>query len=227
MSLASTRTSTYDPEEYEARLKRKYAEEYRDAVRQKRSEQLKRAIEHSGLGLMLHNKTFDSYEATEDWQKIAKGSCEKYAANPDKWLLLSGPSGCGKTHLCTAVAGSMIRRQIPVWYMLYREEIDSLKAMDGVDPEARERRMRIYKTAHVLYIDDLFKASATKADIKAMFELIDYRYRMDKKTIISTELDIKQLTEIDSAIAGRIIEKSKKVLIKHENGRNYRLKIKE
>ena len=186
---------------------------------------MKKAMEYSGLDLLIKNKTFDSYEATEDWQKIAKGSCIKYASNPEKWLLVSGPTGSGKTHLCTAVVGEMIKKGIPVWYMLYREEIDKLKLMDGIEYEEREAKMRLYKTAQVLYIDDLYKGGASKADVKAMFELIDYRYRTDKKTIISTELTPQQLAEIDGAIAGRIIEKSKKVLIRNEVNRNYRMSM--
>lgn len=220
-------TTNFSPislSEYEERKKRKWQQEYESEIRQKKADQVKKAMEYSGLDMLIRDKTFDKYDAVEDWQKIAKASCMKYASNPDKWLLVSGPTGSGKTHLCTAVVGSMINKGIPVWYMLYREEIDKLKLMEGVDPEEREKKMRLYKTAQVLYIDDLFKGGASKADVKAIFELIDYRRRTNKITIISTEMTPQQIAEIDEAVAGRIVENTKKVLIKYEKDRNYRMK---
>ena len=149
--------------------------------------------------------------------------CQNYADNPQEWLLVSGPSGCGKTHLCTAVVGKMIEQEKPVWYMLYREEINKLKGI-GVEPEERDSLMRLYKTAGILYIDDLFKGGSSQADVRAMFELLDYRYREKKQTIISTELSSDELTAVDEAVAGRIMQDTKKILISAEAGRNYRLK---
>ena len=215
--------STYDA--WEEMRRQKFESELRAEINEKKHKRLETAIERCGLNLALKEKTFDSYVATEDWQKIAKASCQKYAENPERWLLVSGPSGCGKTHLCTAIVKSILDRGIPVWYMLYREEINRLKPIDGVEPDEREAKMWTFKTCQVLYIDDLFKGGASKADIKVMFELIDYRYRTNKTTIVSTELTMRQLVEVDAAIAGRIAEGAKKVLIKHEKDRNYRIEL--
>lgn len=214
----------YDPAEFEERMRRKYEEEYLNEVRKKKSDQLKATIEQSGLKHLIETKTFDTYVATDPWQKKAKKMCEDYVDDTQRWLLVSGPSGCGKTHLCTSVVGSLIKRGVPVWYMLYREDTDKLKYMSGSDTEMRNRKMNLYKTAQVLYIDDLFKGGATRADLNVIYELIDYRYRTHGRTIISTELDLKELIDMDLAIASRIIELSRKVPIKHGVDRNYRMK---
>lgn len=214
---------SFNLEAYEARRKRQFQEALQAEVAEKKAAQIKTALEKSGLINTIKTKTFDSYETQQDWQKMAKTICLQYAENPEGWLLVSGPSGCGKTHLCTAVVGRLTEHNLPVWYMLYREEVDKLKPMSGNDSEERIRMMNRYKSAGSLYIDDLFKGGASQADVKAIFELLDYRYRNNKRTIISTELSLEQLMDIDTAIGGRISELSKKVLIKNVAGRNYRL----
>lgn len=216
-----SQTNTY---EIEKRMQRQFEEDLREELMQKRKARVERAIKESGLDRMLKTKTFDSYIAKEDWQKIAKMSCMKYAENPNRWLLVCGQSGSGKTHLCTAIVSTLIAKEIPVWYMLYREEINRLKNMNGNDPEERERKMRLYKGAEVLYIDDLFKGSASKSDVATMFDLLDARRRTDKLTIISTEYNPDELKAIDEGVAGRITENTKKVMINWEEGRNYRMR---
>lgn len=216
--------TSYDAEAYEHRKQMEFRAELQAEIERKKAAQLKKALEESGLINTIKTKTFDSYIAKEPWQERMKRICEEYADNPDKWLFVSGPSGCGKTHLCTAVVGKLTQKKIPVWYMLYREEIERLKPVSWTDDEEREWLMARYKKAGSLYIDDLFKGGATKADIKVMFELIDYRYRENLRTIISTEFSLKELADIDTAIAGRISEMSKKALVKNDKSRNYRMK---
>lgn len=210
--------------EIEERMQRQFEEDLRAELMQKRKARVERAIKESGLDRMLKTKTFDSYIAKENWQKIAKMSCMKYAENPNRWLLVCGQSGSGKTHLCTAIVSTLIGKEIPVWYLLYREEINKLKNMSGNDPVERERKMNLYRNAEVLYIDDLFKGSASKSDVSTMFELLDARRREDKLTIISTEYNPDELKAIDEGVAGRITENTKKVMINWSEGRNYRMR---
>lgn len=217
--------SDEDRKNYEHRMEKKLEEELRKEVQAKKQAQIDRAMETSGLTGVIREKTFDSYETPESWQRWAKNCCLLYADNPEGWLLLSGPTGCGKTHLCSAVVGRLIGQGIPVWYMLYREEIQKLKPMDGSDPQERQRKMWLFKTADALYIDDLFKGGASESEIRIIFELLDYRYRTDKRTIISTELSLDKMQQIDAAIFGRIVEKSRKVLIRDGQDRNYRTRI--
>ena len=210
---------------YEERQRQKFYEEWKKDTERKQLEQIEKSLDESGLRESIRTKTFDSFIAEEPWQQKAKGICERYADNPNGWLFISGPSGCGKTHLCTAVVGRLIDQGIPVRYMLYRQEIGRLKPMSDNKVQAKEDLQKL-KTCRLLYIDDLFKGGTSGSEIRIMFDLLDFRYRGNLKTIISTELSSEQLTEIDEAIAGRILEKSRKVLINSVPGRNYRLKNK-
>lgn len=154
-------------------------------------------------------------------------------------IFITGNSG--KTHLCTAVAIQYIREGYDVRYMLWLDEVNKIKAVIKENQEYY-KAMKELKEAQVLYIDDLFKngkddngqvKAPTAADIKIAFEILNYRYnRADLITIISSERSLQELCDIDSALGGRIAERTKNgdycVVIKKDIKRNYRLKgIKE
>ena len=83
-----------------------------------------------------------------------------------------------------------------------------------------------YKTCDVLYIDDLFKGrEVSDADIKIAFDILNSRYIDNKKiTIISSELTLQELYEIDEACASRITERARGYIfnIGKERSKNFR-----
>ena len=210
-------------EEWERRQREKFQQEWAKDTANKKRKQVEDALIESGLQEAVKTKTFDSFVATEPWQKKAKHECMEYAADPKGWLLLSGQSGAGKTHLCTAIVGKLIEKDIPVWYMMYRDAIDVLKGLEG-SKEDREKLMNKYKKVRYLYIDDLFKGGISEADKRVMFALLNHRYTAHLSTIISTELSVEELVDIDEATGGRIIEEARMVIIQSDSGKNYRLK---
>lgn len=216
---------TISDEEWERRHLRKIQDALEREIREKQEARLQKAIERNGLVDVFQSRTFDTFQASEDWQTVAKTRCQKYASHPDGWLLMSGSSGCGKTHLCSAVVQVLMHEhRIPVKYMLYRDEIETMKSRESMETGGRLRTMETLKRTDTLYIDDLFKGGVSDADIRIVFEILDYRYRANKRTIVSTELSVDALKQVDEAIAGRILERSSaKVLIMDKPGRNYRL----
>ena len=81
--------------------------------------------------------------------------------------------------------------------------------------DAYKKAMNRLRNAPVLYIDDLFKGSVSEGDVNLAFSILNDRYNSTgKKTIISTELTIDEITEIDDAIAGRIRERSRGFFLK-------------
>ena len=190
-------------------------------------------MERSGLKNIIREKTFDAFTATEEWQKAIKAGAMVYADNPGGWLLFCGQSGSGKTHLCTAVCRQCLLAGDEVRYMPWRDKVVELKAM-SLDNERRSEIIDGYKTAQILYIDDLFKvgkaadgsSNPTGADISFAFEIINHRYINRLPTIISTEKTPQELVEIDEATGSRIIELagSNVYLIARDTKRNYRLR---
>jgi DNA replication protein DnaC len=193
-------------------------------------------MRRSGLEKVIKDLTFDKYEDTEPWQKHLKDLAMNYAQNPVGWFFLGGQPGCGKTHLCTAICRKLLHRGKPVVYMRWREEVSKLKAL-SMEGDERQKEIDRYKHTPVLYIDDLFKTGRgpdgkdprpTSADVSLAMEILGHRYGdPDLLTIISTELSIGEITDIDEALGSRIVEKAREnciASIKKDRKKNYRLR---
>ena len=215
----------------------------RDAYGPCKCEEVRRSLirmKASGLKNIIKDCTFEKFIATEPWQKAIKQAAMEYAKNPQGWFALLGQSGAGKTHLCTAICREFLLSGKRVTYMLWRDDIVKIKeAAQGTafDDEGIELHKLLdkFKTADILYIDDLFKTGKDSktgmmqkpsvADINYAFEIINYRYNNPSLlTIISSELSEDELLDIDEAIGGRIYEKSKAFTIGKSRDRNYRMK---
>lgn len=172
-----------------------------------------RQIRESGLEPMLKTKTFASYQAKEGWQKKLLQLVQDYArCSGGEWLVLAGSPGAGKTHLCTAVCGAALEQGEDVRYMLWLDESQKLKAVKN--DSAYEERIRPWKQASILYIDDLFKTrkgeAVGDADIRLAFELVNSRYVDPKKrTVISMERTLEEIVDLDEGLGGRLRERSK------------------
>lgn len=188
-----------------------------------------RMLKNSGLYDKLIDLTFKKFNATEEWQKTCLSVCKNFYTEQKGWLCFTGQSGCGKTHLCTATTGYLIKQGIRAKYMLWRDEIVELKQMVN-DAEMYQAKINLLKTVPLLYIDDFFKTEKdkqpTQADIQIAYEILNYRYNKKLLTIISSEMQIGELIEIDEAIAGRIVEMCGDNLINiaKSTEKNYRLK---
>jgi len=190
-------------------------------------------MEKSGLKNIIREKTFETFTATEEWQKTIQTGARTYADKLEGWLLFCGQSGSGKTHLCTAVCRHRLLSGDEVRYMPWRDKVAELKAM-SLDSERRGEIISGYKTAQILYIDDLYKvgkatdgtSNPTGADVSLAFEIINHRYINHLPTIISTEKTPQELVEIDEATGSRIIEAAggNVYSIGRDQKRNYRLR---
>lgn len=187
-------------------------------------------MKKSGLKDIIRDYTFDKYTAEEPWQQAIKAAAEDYAKAPEGWFFIGGQSGAGKTHLCTAICRKQLLEGKSVQYMMWRDDIVRIKsaAADREDPSAH---MQKFKTADVLYIDDLFKTGRapdgslprpTSADINYAFEILNYRYNNHLPTIVSSEFVLEELLEIDEAIGGRICERAKAFSIAKDRKKNWR-----
>ena len=189
-------------------------------------------LDASGIRSSLESLTFENYRAEHDWQEAAKSTAMGYCGGAGGWLFLGGQVGSGKTHLGTAVLGQFVRK-FAVRYMLWRDEIVKIKANVNNDPEYQALVYPL-KAVDVLYVDDFFKTERnsgkrelpTAADVKFAHELLNYRYVEKKRTIISSELFIDDILEIDEAVGSRIYQMSKGhcVEIGYDKNKNWRLR---
>lgn len=193
--------------------------------------QLHRQAE-SGLKHLMEKMTFGSYQVTHPWQRELREKVLAFSREPEGWLLLCGQSGCGKTHLCTALCAALVEKGMDVVYMPWRNQAARLKALSM--EEGREEALRSFTQAPVLYIDDLYKAGRdregradpTAADVNLAYEIINQRYNSGLCTIVSTEKNTQELTQIDEATAGRIFERAGENVfcVDPDRRKNYRMR---
>lgn len=192
-------------------------------------------MKRSGRADVIKKYTFANFKTDSPFQKTLKESAQAYVKAGKGWFFMGGQSGCGKSHIGTAIFREFLLAGKPAQYMAWREDSARLKKLLGQEGAAYSDEMETYKTAAVLYVDDLFKtgkASGSKmqqptaADINLAFEILNYRANHPELlTIISTECTMPQLVEIDEAIAGRIAENAKPYVlsISPDRSKNYRL----
>ena len=187
-------------------------------------------MQSAGLGDLYERCTFDAYIANEDWQKRNKiGSMQFAAKDGNEWFLFAGASGVGKTHLCTAICSELAKRGRQIVYVQWKRLFAELVQTKFKQYE-QEQIFRRVTDADVLYIDDFLKtagnAKPTEEMLSYALEIVDARYKADKKTIFSTEFMIQQIIEFDEALGGRIREKTlgNKIMNEHKPGRNYRMR---
>lgn len=189
-------------------------------------------LKNSGFSGISQRCTFESYKTPEEWQKRAKDKAMRYVAeNHGRWLFFGGQSGVGKTHLCTAVCMELINREQDVKYVLWRDIVHCLEG-NRFKEERYNSKIAELQNIEILYIDDFLK-TARKAngrpqpsenELNTAYEIINARIISGKKTIISSELNIAEISALDEATGGRISEQSEgfQIQIKNEKNRNFR-----
>ena len=165
--------------------------------------QYKRILEASGISEEFLRKKFNNFNAKHKEINDMKSMAIKFTKNfneiKDKRnnsIALLGQPGSGKTHLSIAIANELMSQGIGVRYMPYRDEITKIK-QSVTDDLNYAREMNKYKNATVLLIDDLYKRATYKdragreyvndADIRVMFEIINYRNLNNAPIIVSSE----------------------------------------
>lgn len=139
-------------------------------------------------------------------------------------IMFCGQVGSGKTHLSIALALNLMKKNIKVVYLPYRDVITKLK-QNMIGSDYYSRTLSKYKTAEILLIDDLYKGKINETDINIMFEIINHRILNQMPVIISTEFKVDRMLNFDAGVGSRIYEMCKDYIIEIEGQENnYRLK---
>ena len=153
---------------------------------------------------------------------------QRNGSRPQRFYI-GGQPGAGKTHLCVAIMNRLLKAGHKGRYMEWRSAAQALKAVLNT-PEYLQL-MEKYRSAPLLYIDDLFKVQGGGAvppgDINIAVDLLYSRYNdPGRLTIISSEWTLQLLMDIDEGIASRIKERSGEnaLAILKDRSKNYRMK---
>lgn len=132
--------------------------------------------------------------------------CRAYAEQfdgRDDSLLLRGPTGVGKTHLSLAIAGVVLSKGHSVVYgpiqqLLHRIEREHFGRTDGNTED-------ILIACDLLILDDVGTEFSSSFYTSALYNILNGRLMAERPTIISTNLNQKELTDrYGEQIASRI-----------------------
>ena len=165
----------------------------------------------SSISYMLDKENFDKFDLNVFSEKVY----EKYEMSPrenmrnilaiskkyirdfkeenDLNLLLWGPTGQGKTFLLNCIAAELIKSDVIVIYQTAYEILKTIE--DRKFKNIEDDKYNLYFEADLLIVDDLgieFVNSFTASEI---FNIINTRLLRGKKTLISTNLSPKELSE--------------------------------
>ena len=182
-------------------------------------------IENSGLRALIERYTFDAYKTDTALREELKNKAKSFLADFfGKWFFMGGQPGSGKSHLCTAIVGSLLREGHAARYMMWRDDGTRLKSL--VNDSGYDKEIRDLQNTEILYIDDFLKGSVSPADINLAFQLLNFRYNNCLTTIISSELLLADINQIDEAIGSRIFERAGEYVlnISKDKAKNYRMR---
>lgn len=105
---------------------------------------------------------------------------------------LHGPNGAGKTHIAAMVAIEAVRTGATVEFASLRRIHGEMNDAYAEDRPARAVMMR-YARAGLLVLDDLGKETFTPAQVRVLFEIVDWRWSHRLQTVVTSNFDPNRL----------------------------------
>lgn len=141
--------------------------------------------------------TFDSFQGND---KLVQGLKKLDDAGCD--IVLHGSTGCGKTHLAIA----MMQNKPDAVFTTAPELLLSIRSsFSGNSFENEAYIIDKFASPEILVLDDLGAEKTTEFAITTLYIIIDRRLRDAKRTIITTNLTLKEIEEkLDARIASRL-----------------------
>lgn len=160
------------------------------AVAIERQKNLDAAARINGSGLTEKQKkqTFESFNSKGLSRDIRKAESEAIrAATKGEWLVLAGKRGTGKSHLAAAIALYRMNLGLSALFRSAPEMFDELREAHGFNNYPA--KIKALKDVDCLVIDDFGKEHHTENSLDNLFQVLDFRYRNEKQTIITTNAE--------------------------------------
>ena len=133
--------------------------------------------------------------------------CVRYAQTfslSSRSLLFMGATGLGKTFLSACIARSVAERGFSVCYVTAETLFSDFEAQKFRPTE--QDRTRRYLDCDLLILDDLGTEMTTQFTVSALYQVVNTRLTMQKPTIISSNVAVKELeNRYSPQIASRLL----------------------
>lgn len=157
----------------------------------------------------FEDETMTPRENMIDIIGISEGFIGNFDENNEENLLFYGTTGLGKTFLCSCIAKALIDKDKIVVYQTAFTILDILERKRfGKDRDKNSYEYDLLFDADLLIIDDLGTEVTNTFTNAEIFNIVNTRIIKGKKTIISTNLTPKEISEIyTDRIFSRILQK--------------------
>ncbi len=148
--------------------------------------------------------TFANYKVQAE-NKDAVGKISKFP-NEKAFLTICGGTGLGKTHLAIALGVEYIKNSIgSVCYYQVEDLLDELRnTYSGDSKMDYEKVMKRLTECKLLILDDFGTQKNTDYTLAKLDLIIDTRYINDRKTVVTTNLSLKDIKDISERIMSRL-----------------------
>ena len=187
-----------------------------------------RMFRKSGLTKIQLQQTFKSFNVDTSSQDLLEAKTKAVqAASEGTCLIITGEAGTGKTHLAVAIALFAMKQGKQAIFRVVSEMLNEIWEAIATNGDFFGL-MRTFKEAECLVLDDFGKENITNARISYLHEIVDYRYRHDLQTIVTTnakspeELSRWSNADFITPVISRLLERGDWLTIR--NAENYRSK---
>jgi len=170
------------------------------------------------LNITSWDNTFENF-------KPLKGSTEslrvfkQLASGKATWhmLMVYGLTGCGKSHLCEALSIALATRKIYCAVTEWSEQVRLFKRwMRSEITDQYDVRFEQFRKSTWLILDDVgMGTKGTEWEWSELEDIVNYRYRNDLHTVVTTNLDLKLVPD---RIVSRFRDAEKSRLVLNESG---------
>lgn len=153
------------------------------------------------FGTLLREGRSPRPEVQERYRQAVEAG-ERFAREPEGWLVLLGVPGCGKTHLAAAIANRVIEQGRPALFFAVADLLDELRGAYAEDAALQyEQLAEQIRTAPLLVLDDISAYAATPWAREKLYQLLSHRFHAALPTVITSD---EPMEALDARLASRL-----------------------
>jgi len=171
--------------------------------RAEKQRRIARNFNECQIGKRFSGIKFDSYKPTNEKAKNILEKCEIYAATFDRnlslgaSLILLGLPGTGKNHLAAAICTEILNQEYTALHTTVMKMIRRVKSTWSREAEETEQRAILsFCEPDLLVIDEVGVQFGSETEKLLLTEIINERYERVRPTILISNLNMKNLTEV-------------------------------